>query len=151
HAFLDILRIRVDDDMTRSLERLQGLDDALQLHAIVGGSEFSATQFLLVATVLQQGAPPTGTGVAFASPVRPYMYCVYLCCVFICTTVMVIHYISPGVFLNCRPAATAPLIALRERFHAGPTNVGLATRFTAETTYAAPQIGHHRSPAFSMN
>ncbi|MNL58025.1 hypothetical protein D3C87_1816270 [compost metagenome] len=64
----------MDGDDASALERPQAFNDGHELHAVVGGLEFSAMQGFLVATGAQQDAPAARTGIALASPVGPHFH-----------------------------------------------------------------------------
>src|SRR5712691_3604756 len=69
-ALLHVLRIGVDLDPARGLERFERADDRRELHAIVGRLPLAAEQLPLLTAHLQNGAPASRPGVALASTVR---------------------------------------------------------------------------------
>src|SRR5713226_7696303 len=68
-ALLHVLRIGVDLDPARRLERFQRADDRGELHAIVGRLRLAAEQLPFLTVNLQDRAPASPTGVALAGSV----------------------------------------------------------------------------------
>src|SRR5258708_5545341 len=69
-ALLHVLRIRVQHDARRALQRAQRLDHRGELHAVVGRRGLPAEELALLAVVLQHRAPPAGARIALARAVR---------------------------------------------------------------------------------
>src|SRR5258708_6516098 len=68
-ALLHVLRIGVDLDPARRLERFQRADDRGELHAIVGRLRLAAEQLPFLTVNLQDRAPASPTRVALAGSV----------------------------------------------------------------------------------
>src|SRR5258708_40099897 len=68
-ALLHILRIGVQHDARRALQRAQRLDHRGELHAVIGRRGLPAEELALLAVVLQHRAPPAGTRIALARAV----------------------------------------------------------------------------------
>jgi hypothetical protein len=68
-ALPHVLRIGIEHDVARLGQRLQPGNGRHQLHPVVGGVRFAATQFALVALVAQQRSPAAGAGIAEAGSV----------------------------------------------------------------------------------
>src|SRR5437016_12420698 len=68
-AFLYVLRIGVDLDLTGALQQLQRPNDRRELHAIVGRLRLTAEQLSFFAVHLQNGTPASRPGIALARAV----------------------------------------------------------------------------------
>ena len=71
HTFHDILGINVQNDLAGAFERTQRLDDRHHFHAVVGGQRLTTVERFLDLATLEQHAPATHPGIAFAGTVRP--------------------------------------------------------------------------------
>ena len=65
----DVFAVKVEVNQARAVQGLQGLDDGLQFHAIVGGVGLTAAQTFFCLAVAHVHTPSTGAGVAFASAI----------------------------------------------------------------------------------
>src|SRR5882724_411842 len=138
-TFLDVLRVGVDLYGAGVLERFQRPDHRGQLHAVVGGVLLSSEDLLLASSVSEDRAPAPGAGIALAGAVG----------------VDLNHLQLRSRFSTCNPfslcvTGARAFLGMRLSRQFGVTNRMPATRLTARTTYTLPQIGHQRSPAFSI-
>src|SRR5262245_6309128 len=69
-TLLEILRIGMDIDDARTLQRLQRRNRSHQLHTVVGGRGLAAGPVLATRTRRQGRAPPAGPRIARAAAVR---------------------------------------------------------------------------------
>ena len=67
--FGDVAAVADDGDVAGFFEELEPFDDALELHAVVGGVGFAAGEFTAVAPIVEDAAVATGAGVAQAGAV----------------------------------------------------------------------------------
>ncbi len=65
-AHAHVLAVEIKNDLAWPLEGGQALDHGREFHAVVGGVEFAAEQFLFGGARLEPRAPATGAGVALA-------------------------------------------------------------------------------------
>src|SRR5262245_60111561 len=68
-ALLHVLRVGVELDAARALQRRECLDHGRELHAVVGGPGLAAEELALGAVAFEDGTPAPGTGVALARAV----------------------------------------------------------------------------------
>src|SRR5437868_11721752 len=65
-ALLHVLRIGVDPDLARPLQRLKRADHRHQLHAVVGRRRFAATALFLLVFITKNKTPSPGPGIPAA-------------------------------------------------------------------------------------
>src|SRR5689334_23716367 len=69
NTLLDVLRIGVEANMARTLERLERADHRGELHAVVGGRRFAAPELLFLLLVPEDDSPSARARVPAASAV----------------------------------------------------------------------------------
>ena len=68
-AFANIFAVQIQGHFARSLEGLQTLDHGGQLHAVVGGAQLAAKEFMHMFARLQAHTPAPGAWIAFAGTI----------------------------------------------------------------------------------
>src|SRR5690242_14636161 len=68
-AVLDVLRVEIELDVARALQRLERANDGGELHAVVGRVPLAAVELLLAAVEDQERSPPARTRIALARAV----------------------------------------------------------------------------------
>ena len=69
NAFAHVLTVQIQHHIAGTFQRRQRLNHRHQLHAVIGSAQLAAKQFFLRRTGLQQCAPATRAGIAFAGAV----------------------------------------------------------------------------------
>src|SRR5947209_8203297 len=70
-ALAQVLRIGVQIDAARTLQRFERRNRGEQLHAVVGGQRLAARQFFQLIAEFENGAPAARAGIARAGAVGP--------------------------------------------------------------------------------
>src|SRR5688572_7695103 len=122
----EVLRIRIEPHAARAFQCREGFDSGRELHAVVGGVRFGATQLPSSLSRDKQRTPAAGTGVATAGPVR--------------VDLDFAHTTFLGV------GSTMPPTTARGRLHIGRIGVTQGTRLHARSRYAPASGGARTGP-----
>ncbi len=68
-AFANVFAVQIKRDLARPLERFETFNHGREFHAVIGGTQFAAKEFVDMLARLQANAPASRTRVALASPI----------------------------------------------------------------------------------
>ena len=128
NALLHVLRIGVQNDPARTLQRFQRADCAQQFHAVVRGMRLAAAQFEFLAIELQQRAPAAGARISLACAIGEYLDCVAHDDLFVHCVSVVSVWCEAFRFSLGRTGSRLPT---SRPFHNGLIGRTPGTRFTA--------------------